>query len=97
MFAARDNARDQAKKEEEVGSTGTDGSTVLTRMNRYGMPNPPYTEVLALGESAAPDIVLRMVVSDGVESRHDRIALFNPEARFAGLACASNPLFDTCA
>lgn len=90
VLAARDNALDQGKQE-APGSTGSDGSSPLVRMNRYGLATDGTAEVLALGEQEPADILLRLLVSDGIESRADRIEVCNPEYRFVGIAVGPHP------
>ena len=48
-------------------------------------------EVITYGSRTAADVVRQLVVDDGVPDRGHRTILFDPEFRFAGVACAPHP------
>ncbi len=84
--AAGDHVRDQGP----IGGTehrGTDGSDPARRMERYGQWRGGVAENIAYGENAARDVVLQLLVDDGVPNRGHRDALLDPGWGVSGVAC----------
>jgi uncharacterized protein YkwD len=84
--AAADHVRDQGP----VGGTehsGTDGSDPARRMERYGQWRGAVAENIAYGENPARDVVLQLVVDDGVPNRGHRDALLEASWGISGVAC----------
>jgi uncharacterized protein YkwD len=76
--AAGDHVRDQGP----VGGTeheGTDGSDPARRMERYGQWRGAVAENIAYGENSAREVVLQLLIDDGVPGRGHREALLDPE------------------
>lgn len=94
--AARDHARDLGT----TGSTahkGSDGSTMEQRMNRYGQWLEVAAENIDFGSADARQVVISLIVDDGVEGRGHRANLFNPALRLAGVGCGPHPRYrHTC-
>ena len=84
--AAGDHVRDQGP----VGGTeheGTDGSDPARRMERYGQWRGAVAENIAYGENSAREVVLQLLIDDGVPGRGHREALLDPEWGVSGVAC----------
>jgi uncharacterized protein YkwD len=84
--AAADHVRDQGP----VGGTeheGTDGSDPARRMERYGRWRGAVAENIAYGENPAREVVLQLLIDDGVPARGHRDALLDPEWGVTGVAC----------
>jgi len=84
--AASDHVRDQGP----VGGTeheGTDGSDPARRMERYGRWRGAVAENIAYGENPAREVVLQLLIDDGVPARGHREALLDPEWGVSGVAC----------
>ena len=84
--AAGDHVRDQGP----VGGTeheGTDGSDPARRMERYGQWRGAVAENIAYGENPAREVVLQLLIDDGVPARGHRDALLDPEWGVSGVAC----------
>jgi len=84
--AAGDHVRDQGP----VGGTehrGTDGSDPARRMERYGQWRGAVAENIAYGENPAREVVLQLLIDDGVPNRGHREALLDPEWGVSGVAC----------
>jgi uncharacterized protein YkwD len=82
--AAADHVRDQGP----VGGTehsGTDGSDPARRMERYGQWRGAVAENIAYGENPARDVVLQLVVDDGVPNRGHRDALLEASWGISGV------------
>jgi uncharacterized protein YkwD len=91
--AARDHARDQARSG-NVGHTGSDGSTVTTRVARYGTWQKTISENIAYSTAASGlDVVQDLLIDDGVSDRGHRRNIYDPSARFAGIACGPHPRY----
>lgn len=85
-LAARDHVRDQGP----VGGTqhrGTDGSRPAQRANRHGEWRGAVAEAIAYGENPAREVVLQLLVDDGVPDRGHRTTLLDPGWGHAGAAC----------
>ncbi len=84
--AARDHVRDQGPRG-GVGHTGSDGSTTAGRVSRYGTWEVVVSENIAYGPLTAREVVMQLVVDDGVPGRGHRRNLLDPDVRVAGVAC----------
>lgn len=82
--AAADHCRDQARG--AIGHNGSDGSNPAARINRYGKWQGAWAENIAYGKRSARDIVLALIVDDGVRGRGHRKNIFNSNYNVAGAA-----------
>jgi uncharacterized protein YkwD len=89
--AAADHAADQAGSG-AVAHTGGDGSSPADRMRRYGRWSATG-EAIAYGPHRAEEVVLQLIVDDGVADRGHRRILFNPVYELIGAACAPHPVW----
>ncbi|HYC97238.1 CAP domain-containing protein [Brevundimonas sp.] len=89
--AAGDHAADQGQSG-VIGHTGGDGSSPSERMRRYGRWSATG-EAIAYGSHRAEDVVLQLIVDDGVPDRGHRRILFNPAYALIGIACAPHPVW----
>ncbi|MGV8928536.1 MAG: CAP domain-containing protein [Brevundimonas sp.] len=89
--AASDHAWDQARTG-AVGHTGSDGSRPSDRLRRDGRWSGTG-EVIAYGSERAEDVVLQLIIDDGVPGRGHRRILFSPAYSLIGAACAPHPVW----
>lgn len=92
--AARDHQKDQSKSG-KTGHTGSDNSNLRTRIERYGQWQKRIAENIAYGNTSARQVIIFLLIDDGVKSRGHRVTLLNPDLKFVGVACGSHPEYNT--
>ena len=90
-LAAADHCREQAGG--ATGHYGNHGSDPGNRMSRYGVVSQGWAENIAYGRHTAREIVLALIVDDGVRGRGHRKNTFNPTYNAAGAAYGSHARF----
>ena len=83
--AAQAHARDQAQG--GVGHRGSDGSDPGQRLTRVGVPYTRAGENIAYGSRTGQQVVLDLIVDDGVPDRGHRTAIFSPAWSHTGAGC----------
>jgi uncharacterized protein YkwD len=89
---ARDHVTDQAPTG-EIGHRGTDGSNSLHRISRYGRSDGMSAEVIDYGWDNARDIVIDLLIDDGIANRGHRINVLEPAYATAGVSCGGHKRF----
>ena len=90
--AARDHVRDQGPTG-ATGHAGRDGSRAADRVARYGTWRMGLSENIAYGPPTAREVVVGLIVDDGVPDRGHRTALFDPLVKVVGVACGRHVRF----
>lgn len=93
-LGARDHVNDNGANG-ATGHTGSDGSNPSTRMDRYGSWESKAAENISYGQSTAQDIVIQLIVDDGVANRGHRKNIFNPAFKVAGVAFGTHANYKT--
>jgi uncharacterized protein YkwD len=88
--AARDHLRDQSLAD-TVSHTGSDGSTLAERVNRYGAWEVGLGENIAYGSGTAQRLVMQMIIDQSNPARPYRLNILNPAFAVSGLACGNSP------
>jgi uncharacterized protein YkwD len=87
--AARDHLRDQMQAA-TLGHSGSDGSTLADRINRYGSWEVGLGEAIVHGSSTAKRLVMQLVIDYDDPGRNHRINIFNQDLSVTGIACGNN-------
>ena len=91
-LAARDHVQDTGPKG-LVSHDGSDGSDSAARISRYGKVENVSGECISYGHNQARQIVLTLIIDDGVASRGHRRNIYNGAFRLAGIACGPHQTF----
>ena len=81
---AADHCADQMNG--AMGHDGSDRSNPGARMSRYGAWSSSWGENISYGKITARDIVIALIIDDGLPARKHRQNIFNPNFNYAGAA-----------
>jgi uncharacterized protein YkwD len=93
--AARDHARDLSRTG-RVSHQGSDGSRPDQRIDRHGRWDGTVGENLTFANVPADEVVILLLIDDGVRDRGHRRALLKPAFRAVGVACAPHRYGKVC-
>jgi uncharacterized protein YkwD len=91
--AAADHCADQSGG--GFGHEGRDRSHAGERIARYGNFRGGWAENISYGKSSARDVVLALIIDDGLPARKHRKNIFNPSYGYAGAAFGGHARFGT--
>lgn len=91
--AAKSHAQDQ--RDGATGHSSSDGSSFADRLNRFGVQNVAMAENISYGPATAQDVVMALIVDDGVASRGHRTNIFAPDWAIAGVGCGDHAVYGT--
>lgn len=92
-LAAKDHVKDQGRTG-KTGHIGEDRSDLKTRIERYGQWNVRIAENIAYGGISARQIVIYLLIDDGIKNRGHRLNFLNPDLRFIGVAEGKHPVYN---
>jgi uncharacterized protein YkwD len=91
--ATADHCADQV--DGSIGHDGHDRSNPGSRISRYGVWTGCWGENIAYGKTSARDIVLALIIDDGIAGRKHRKNIFNPKFNVAGAAYGPHARYRT--
>lgn len=74
---------------------GSDKNQPWDRVNRYGTWQKVIGENISFGHDRARNIVMSLIIDDGVPHRGHRKNIFNSDFRVIGVACGEHPNYKT--
>ena len=93
--AAKDHAKDIGENNLS-GHDGSDGSMLSDRIERYIEWDDACAENIDLGFKYADNILLKILINDGDESRNQRNNLFSTAYKYIGIGCANHKSYNHC-
>ena len=92
--AAEDHVKDQSKSG-KTGHRGGDRSNVRERIERYGDWNIRIAENIAYGGLSARQIIIYLLIDDGIRDRGHRKTFLHPDYKTVGVAIGSHPYYNS--
>ena len=91
--AAADHCAEQAGG--GMSHSGRGGSNTGARINRYGTWSGTWGENLSCGRAGAREIVMALIIDDGLPGRKHRKNIFSPKFNYAGAAVGPHANYRT--
>jgi uncharacterized protein YkwD len=91
--AAADHCAEQV--EGQLGHEGGDRSHGGDRISRYGSWSTTWGENISYSRKTAREVVLALIIDDGIKGRGHRKNIFNPKFNYAGAAFGPHARYRT--
>jgi len=75
---------------------GSDGKNISERIEKYGEWDGEIAENLDFGFKKAENVILNLIIDDGVKERYQRSNMFYPEFRYIGIAVGTHKDYGVC-
>ena len=79
----------------QLGHDGDDRSSPGERISRYGSWSATWGEYISYSRKTAREVVLALIIDDGVRGRGHRKNIFNPKFNYAGAAFGPHARYRT--
>ena len=90
-------AADHCAAQAGGGMSHSAGGNTGARISRYGQWSGSWGENISCGRQTAREIVIALIIDDGLRSRKHRDNIFNPNFNFAGAATGPHAQYRTVA
>jgi uncharacterized protein YkwD len=90
-------AADHCAAQAGGGMSHRAGGNTAQRISRYGMWSGGWAENISCGKSTAREVVMALIIDDGLRARKHRKNIFNPAFNFAGAAMGPHAQYRTVA
>lgn len=91
-LAAQDHATDQSKYG-GIGHLSHNGSTLQNRVERHGKWQRTIGENIIYGANSGREVVVELLIDDGVKSRGHRTNILQNNYKVVGVACDKHPSY----
>jgi len=89
--AAKALAQDQ--RGGEIGHVSSDGTSFLQRLSEFGVESSRIGENISYGSTSAEEVIMRLLIDDGVPERAHRQNLFSSAWTNAGAGCGTHATY----
>ncbi len=93
-LAAKSHVKDQGPTG-LMTHRGTDDSSPLDRMLRFGKVKGAWGENIGYGDETAREVVMQLIIDDGIYDREHRNKIFTPEFAVVGVAYGIHNAYGT--
>ena len=93
--ACQDHIKDIGPKG-MTGHEGSDGKNISERIEKYGEWDGDIAENLDFGFKKAENIIMNLLIDDGVKERYQRSNIFYPGFRYIGIGIGPHKDYGTC-
>lgn len=90
--AAADHVNDQSQSG-RTGHIGGDRSSLRSRIERHGTWGIRIGENIAYGGIYAQQVIIYLLIDDGVKGRGHRINMLNPDFKITGVSSGKHPVY----
>ena len=93
--ACQDHIKDIGPKG-MTGHEGSDGKNISERIEKYGEWDGDIAENLDFGFKKAENIIMNLLIDDGVKERFQRSNIFYPKFKYIGIGMGPHKDYGTC-
>ena len=93
LAAAADELAEEQGSTGDIGHTGRQSHGMQERIERHGQWERQIAEDIGYGPSDARNMVMQLIIDDGVPNRGHRTNIFSAAFDTAGVACGPHPRF----